>query len=151
MIFTWKLVMMYQRVFVDTSIFFKWIMWFVRYKKLSFLEKFFNEFSNYKFYVSTYVIEESILHRDKLKLSKSQMETIILDFLKKFDIFVINSDISWCEKYLSYVNDVDDTQILYDAVKAKADILFTNNIKDFKIHKIEKDFKIKVVDRLEFV
>ena len=151
MIFTWKLVMMYQRVFVDTSIFFKWIMWFVRYKKLSFLEKFFNEFSNYKFYVSTYVIEESILHRDKLKLSKSQMETIILDFLKKFDIFVINSDISWCEKYLSYVNDVDDTQILYDAVKAKADILFTNNIKDFKIDKIEKDFKIKVVDRLEFV
>jgi len=140
-----------MRVFVDTSVFFKWLYWFFRYWKLKFLEEI---FKIYEFVISNYVINELLEKREKISkdLSEKDFLRLLWDFLNLYSVDIIKTNLVPLDSnFFDYVNDINDTQILYDAVKAKADILFTNNIKDFKIDKIEKDFKIKVVDRLEFV
>ena len=49
---------------------------------------------------------------------------------------------------LNYVKDIYDAQILQDAVDVHADILLTNNLKDFFIDKIAQDFHIVVTNKL---
>jgi hypothetical protein len=64
-----------------------------------------------------------------------------------------NIKILWSIKILnsnlvSYVNDLDDIQILQDAIDIGADILLTKNMKDFDIWQIYDSFNIKVSDRI---
>ena len=69
------------------------------------------------------------------------------NFLSKFWIEIFESkDLK--EKYLQYVNDKNDAQILQDAIESWCNVLLTNNVKDFKVDLIEKNLWIKIVKKL---
>ncbi len=72
---------------------------------------------------------------------------IVFWFKQFFGLHIIASK-KLESKYLSYVHDHDDAQILQDAVSVQADILLTNNLKDFIIAKIYKDFALQVTNTL---
>jgi hypothetical protein len=46
---------------------------------------------------------------------------------------------------VNYVNDIDDAQILQDAIDISADFLLSRNTKDFDLRKIQQTFGIKVI------
>ena len=119
-------------------------MWFVKYKKLSFFQK----FHNCQFFVSTYVLQELLLHHKKFWLSQQELENKIISFLKKFNILAVNSTKIENSKFSSYVNDSKDTQILYDAILSESDILLTDNLKDFKIDEIQQKFNLRITNQI---
>ena len=51
-------------------------------------------------------------------------------------------------EFFNYVNDLKDTQILYDAILSKSDILLTDNLKDFKIDEIQQKFNLKITNQI---
>jgi len=124
-------------------------MWFLKYKKLTGLEKFFKSHKNKKFFISYYVIEEVLKHYKKFWISKEELFEIISKFIQKYNIFVLKLDKKDEKLYLNYVNDPKDAQILADAIESWCNILLTDNLKDFKKELIEKDFWLKVVDKLD--
>lgn len=136
-----------MKVFVDSSVLFKWMMWFIKYKELTFLERLFEKFSSYEFVVSTYVLEEILMHHEKFKLSKYDLENYLITFIEKFRIRVFVSK-KFDEGYVIYVEDEFDTPVLYDAISSNCQILLTSNLKDFKINKIKKEFWLLVVDKI---
>jgi hypothetical protein len=71
----------------------------------------------------------------------------IFGFKQFFGLHIIASS-TLQKRFLTYVYDVDDAQILQDAVSIQADILLTNNLKDFRKDIIQKDFGMQVVDMI---
>jgi hypothetical protein len=55
---------------------------------------------------------------------------------------------SFPESIYGYVTDEYDAQILADALAIQADYLITNNLKDFNITMIEKDFGLKISSQI---
>lgn len=57
--------------------------------------------------------------------------------------------LSWSRDFkkelVNYVNDIDDAQILQDAIDISADFLLSRNTKDFDLRKIQQTFGIKVI------
>lgn len=50
--------------------------------------------------------------------------------------------------FLKYVSDMEDAQILQDALDIEADYLITNNIKDFDIRSIYSEYWLKISPEL---
>ena len=86
----------------------------------------------------------------KLKTNKKHLKQILLTFLKETNIKMINSK-SLNQKFLNYVNDIKDWQILQDAVNSRCNIILTYNIKDFKTDLISKNFNIQILTPSQFV
>lgn len=99
----------------------------------------------FRIFISTYVVFEA---KNNLK--------------KKFDIFLEDEHIKiflsyWlmlCESQqlqsesIQYVNDLDDAQILQDAIWISADYLITKNIWDFNVKGIQQKRGITTTDSL---
>jgi len=139
-----------MKVFIDTNIIFKWLLWKIKWNKL---EKFISiNYPNYKFFISDYVIIELFTERalKKLKTNKKHLKQILLTFLKETNIKMINSK-PLNQKFLNYVNDIKDWQILQDAVNSRCNIILTYNIKDFKTDLISKNFNIQILTPSQFV
>jgi predicted nucleic acid-binding protein len=62
--------------------------------------------------------------------------------------FLIHDTLPADPKYLTYVLDTWDAQIVQDAVESGAEYILTNNTKDFHIKKIYDTFQILVIDDL---
>ena len=129
-----------MKVFVDTSIFFKWLYGFKKYWRLDFVKKMQQK---YNFIISGYVINEILDNKHKLwkNLTDKDIFSILKRIFEKYkiqhflwELVPENSD------FFDYVNDPKDTQILYDAISAGSDILLTDNLKDFKIAEIQQKF-----------
>ena len=135
-----------QKIFLDTNIIFS-LIYFMK-KTNSLPNRFYYNTRGNLLIVSKYVIYELEQLFTKLGIDKVLLRKYLEVLIKYLDIYIYESK-SLKEEYLKYVFDEDDAQILQDAVESKSDILLTNNLKDFKVDLIEKDFWIKVVDKLE--
>ena len=135
-----------QKIFLDTNIIFS-LIYFMK-KTNSLPNRFYYNTRGNLLIVSKYVIYELEQLFTKLGIDKVLLRKYLEVLIKYLDIYIYESK-SLKEEYLKYVFDEDDAQILQDAVESKSDILLTNNLKDFKIELIEKDFKIKITDKLE--
>ena len=71
-----------MNVFVDTSVFFKWVYWFKKHKKLDFVRK---KQRKYDFVVSGYVINEILDNKHKLwkKLTDDDIFSILKVIFEK--------------------------------------------------------------------
>ena len=136
-------------IFLDTSYLVKLLRYAGKYSLsgLSFFEK---TSQDKKILISTYVIEE--LSQDHVR-SKIWIDDKLLfikflkKFLQKFGVFVYRSE-DLDHKFLKYVKDKDDAMIIQDAVKSKSNWIITDNIKDFKVDLIYKDFGLKVKEKI---
>jgi predicted nucleic acid-binding protein len=70
-------------------------------------------------------------------------EIHLKEFLQRSNLKYISSH-QLLPRWFECVNDMDDLQILQDAIACNADILLTNNIKDFNVDKIFASYKITV-------
>jgi predicted nucleic acid-binding protein len=98
---------------------------------------------NHEVYISTTIlaeIDENLEEKLSITLTKEHIET-----------FLLISNIKVCDsrefdrKLIIYVNDMDDAQILQDAIDIHAEYLISRNLKDFNIRKINEDFDLKVM------
>jgi len=136
-----------MKIFVDSSIFFKWIYGFLKYEHLNIVSRILEQWN--KLYISEYVINELIDKIWKFKYIKTENELVdvLREFRNQYSLNIISTKLaSLQDNYLNYVNDPKDVQILADAVCSWCNILLTDNLKDFKIDLIKKDFGIEVVD-----
>ena len=93
-------------------------------------------------YISTFVAKE--LNRI---MPLSPDVDMVKSFCKHTKINIITSwDIA--PTMDTYVNDPFDVQILQDAINIYADILLTDNLKDFKINEISEQFWLIVTNML---
>ncbi len=132
-----------MRIFVDTSYLFKWLYWFKKFNGyLPFLE---NIFSGYNiFLISSFVLwelERNLLIKKIVWSDKEAKQLIEQFFLKYKDIKVYKSQIIDDKRrnyFLSFVNDINNVQIIIDVLNTQSNILLTDNIKDFKVSSIKK-------------
>ena len=85
-------------------------------------------------------IEKNFVIKYNLSLTKDHIRM----FLQYSNISLMRSNILRSDA-LPYVNDLDDAQILQDAIDCGADYLVTKNIIDFDQEEIAKVFAIQVV------
>ena len=101
----------------------------------------------YDVYISAYILDElaeNIYEKEQYAVNHEDIES----FLRYMNIQICPSTpLMW--KIMYYVSDFDDAQILQDAIWLWADILLTNNLKDFNRVKIKVAFGIDVIDRIE--
>jgi len=138
-----------MKIFLDTSYIFKVLRFVSKFWYSNLI--FFNKLVNWKIIlISDYVIQELLQSHILLKLWYDDVQKFLYflhNFLSKFWIEIFESkDLK--EKYLQYVNDKNDAQILQDAIESWCNVLLTNNVKDFKVDLIEKNLWIKIVKKL---
>ena len=96
--------------------------------------------------ISDFVIEEAernIFIKYNISLFKYHIQI----FLEESNIKLTKSNILHGEA-LPYVNDLNDAQILQDAIDCDADYIVTKNISDFDIEEIYDKFGIKITRNL---
>jgi hypothetical protein len=71
-----------------------------------------------------------------------------VDLMIQYTGFIVYQTKPFDSIYLDFVEDIDDAQIVQDAVEIWADYLLTNNTKDYKIPKIYQHFKLWVISDL---
>ena len=100
----------------------------------------------HQFFVSSYIISEllqKIGEKENHVTSRKEFEQF-----RSIILFEIVESDPLDERIHKFVFDINDAQILQDAIDIDADILLTNNLKDFKIDLIEETFGILVTNRL---
>lgn len=95
--------------------------------------------------ISYFVLQEII------EICKRQAIPISTQMVENFCNYIwisLTTSTKLSTMVLPYVNDSNDAQILHDATSVQANILLTNNLKDFNIDAIQKDFNIEVKNTL---
>lgn len=133
-------------VFCDTNVVFWLLHRICTWEQLSHSELF--QLAQYhSVYISSFVLWEAANNLDE-KYSIILDESHVALFCQQSNIKILWSIKQLSSNLVSYVNDLDDIQILQDAVDINADILLTQNVKDFNIREIYDDFHIKVSNRI---
>ena len=102
----------------------------------------------YDVYISEYVLlelQENYVEDHGIIITPEQLSDFVnMIGMKAIQSGPIQPDISWM------VGDVDDLQILQDAVVVSADVLITKNIQDFDVGSIYEYLHIQVVDSIPY-
>ena len=128
--------------------------------------------TNIVFWIFKRICESKTINNSSISALSKKHKVYISDFVihelrknfeEKYDIYISNDNIkeflniTWFgiiksnklnSEVISYVSDLDDAQILQDAVDIYADILLTKNISDFNIRWIYDKRNIKVFDQI---
>lgn len=98
---------------------------------------------NMCFVISSYVIQELLekCDRDWISYTDQHIENFISQTW-----FVFRKSHIPVAKYKNYVSDIDDAQIVQDAVENNTQYILTNNLKDFCKTAIYEDFGIKTIN-----
>ena len=98
-------------------------------------------------YVSTFILNELyiVANRNTIYCNVADIERFVM---------AVGFRVYWSvklpiDKYIEYVLDDMDVQILKDAVELNATHILTNNLKDFHNDQIKKDFWILVISNLD--
>lgn len=96
--------------------------------------------------ISYFVLQEliEICTRKDIPISTQLVE----NFCNYIGIFLTTSKKITNNKLITHVNDINDTQILQDAINVQANVLLTNNLKDFNTKNIKIQFNITVTNFL---
>ncbi len=127
-----------ERIFIDSNVWFS-----AFYKKglpFRLLEKLTKK--KHKVVISELVLEE-VIRNVKEKLP--QVSSLVQQFFLNYPLTVIKNPSSKELRGFSQLAERKDVPILTAAVNYKCRYLITGNTKDFKISKIEKKYKLKVV------
>jgi predicted nucleic acid-binding protein len=138
-----------MRIFLDTNFIFKLLRFVKKYGNIraTYVKRLANK---YTLIISDYVVEELLHIHLQSKLwfeDKREFLYFLYKVLREFWIKIFESK-KLADKYLKYVYDINDAQILQDAVESQSQVLFTDNIKDFKIDLIKEELGIIVTKSL---
>jgi predicted nucleic acid-binding protein len=133
-------------VFCDTNVIFWLLHRICTWEKLSHSELF-QLAQNHSVYISSFVLWEAAKNLDE-KYNIVLNESHVALFYQQSNIKILWSIKRLNSNLVSYVNDLDDIQILQDALDIGATMLLTQNIRDFNIREIYDDFNIKVSNRI---
>ncbi len=103
-------------------------------------------------YISNISIREIKRGVDKLDLDNEKFQNLLKNRLKTIKLKEDKADIKRVKiTFKDYVFDNNDAHIVAGAIKSKAKIILTYNIKDFRIDKIAGNFKIVVITPAKFL
>jgi hypothetical protein len=103
--------------------------------------------SIYECYISSFVVFElwkTLKRRYGIDVNRKEL-SCKLEYL---GFHIVLSDKDHHGEYRIFVRDHADEQILIDAITVDADIIFTNNLKDFHIQLIREKLGINVIKKL---
>ncbi len=107
---------------------------------------------NLELYISNISIKEIKRGVDKLDLDNEKFQNLLK---KRLRAIKLKEDKIGIERikitFKDYVFDEDDTHIVAGAIKSKAKLILTYNIKDFKLDKIKRDLNILVTTPAKFL
>lgn len=129
-------------ILCDTNIVFPLFARIIQWKEISQSEVFLLAHKHEVYISETVLLEldENLKEQFDLVLKPEHVEL----FLSKSGLLLSWSRI-FQNELVNYVNDIDDAQILQDAIDISADFLLSKNIKDFDLWNIQETFGIKVI------
>lgn len=105
-----------------------------------------------EFCISNISIKEIKRGVDKLDLDNEKFQNLLKKRLRTMKLKEDKTGIKRIKiAFKDYVFDENDAHIVAGAIKAKAKLILTYNIKDFKIEKLAKNFKIIVITPAKFL
>lgn len=107
---------------------------------------------NLELYISNISIREIKRGVNKLDLDNEKFQNLLKKTLKKVGLKENKAGIERIKAiFKDYVFDENDAHIVAGARRAKVKLILTYNIKDFKIEKLAKNFKIVVITPAKFL
>lgn len=104
---------------------------------------------NINLFASNYSEKETKAVAERLGLKEAKVNEI---FEKKLEIVSLGDSLKKIkEKFSDYVTDEDDAHIVAGAVKAKAQLLISYNLRHYKLNKIKTDFGILLMTPAMFL
>jgi predicted nucleic acid-binding protein len=102
----------------------------------------------FEFIISTFVLDELLrnIEEDGIVYTQEHLQA----FLEQTGLILLPSQIKDLV-YAEYVNDMNDRQVLQDAVQMNAQYILTHNLKDFDRDAIYKAFGIRVINDLMYI
>lgn len=105
-----------------------------------------------EFCISNISIKEIKRGVDKLDLDNEKFQNLLKKRLRTIKLKEDKTGIKRIKvTFKDYVFDENDAHIVAGAIKSKAKLILTYNIKDFKIERLAKNFKIIVITPAKFL
>ena len=132
-----------MKVFVDSSVVFKLVRQMIMWSDLSNSKLL--SLTNYRFVISDYVVAEVIRN---IYIKYNYSDKNIIERFMNISNFEFERFDNIYDGIGKYVYDLWDIKILSDCYFAKCDILLTDNMSDFDIDGIKKNYGIMVQNYL---
>ena len=132
-----------MKVFVDSSVVFKLVRQMIMWSDLSNSKLL--SLTNYRFVISDYVVAEVIRN---IYIKYNYSDKNIIERFMNISNFEFERFDNIYDGVGEYVYDLWDIKILSDCYFAKCDILLTDNMSDFDIDGIKKNYGIMVQNYL---